>query len=76
MKTMFDGYCWSRGRQNETPTDVTRTAWINEAICKVIAHNFRCTVHLEVAQGILIDYFDLTSSFQPRRPEQQLLRIA
>ncbi len=76
IKRMFDGYCWSRGRPNESPANVTRTAWINEAICKVIAHNYRCTVQLEVANGVAIDYMLPTSFFQPLLPEQQLLRTA
>ena len=78
LKRAADGYCWSRGRPHkdaggrriengETPC----TAWINEALCKVIYVNLRRTTEFEISTGYTVNY--LADTFFPRMPNDEKL---
>jgi len=56
LKNVADGFCWSQGMRLPVPDDEPITAWINEALCKIIYLALRTTVSLKAQTGTTIDY--------------------
>jgi hypothetical protein len=81
VKRVADGYCWSRGRPRKDAkgrrianADTPCTAWVNEALCKLIYVNLRLTVLEEIASGYTVNY--CTDTFFPPIPDAERLIAA
>jgi hypothetical protein len=74
VKRKIGGYCMSRGRKrNDAKAGMPCTAWINEALLKLIAYNLCVTVTIEEETGYAANYFAPTADVCFPAPLERLI---